>query len=51
MSVTIPLLSIKVLISTRVPAEEDPPPYKKGQNRTRLFVRERVELSIEPSMR
>jgi len=29
MSVTMPLLSIKDLISTRVPAEEDPPLYKK----------------------
>jgi len=54
-SVTMPLLSIKDLaavISTRAgPAEDDLPLYKKGGNRFKLFVRERVELLIEPSRR
>ena len=54
-SVTMPLLSIKdlaVAISTRVgPAEDDHCYTNKGRNRSRLFVRERVELLIEPSGR
>ena len=45
-SVTMPLLSLTVAISTRAgPAEDDLPLYYR--NRSRLFARERVELLIE----